>query len=170
MGKLTDNEYLQKEVIDCTYIIEEDYFSIRSSGSIWSENRRAKDLISKKELLELYKEVVTLAKEVKCSISYKYKTKQNILDNYDKSILELLNANIIYDNMLIVAKEVEQRKLHYGCSDDVKLNELHELAHKYGKIFHSSSYMEICNIKTKLEKLSKEFKDTSDGTLCKIFL
>ena len=53
MGKLTDNEYLQKEVIDCTYIIEEDYFSIRSFGSIWSENRRAKDLISKKELLEL---------------------------------------------------------------------------------------------------------------------
>ena len=170
MGRLTDAQYLQNDTFECKYIIEKDYISIRSDGSIWSENRRSQGLPIKNDLLSLYKEVISLAKEVKCSISYKYKTKQSIIDNYEKALIELENANIVFDKMLIVAKEVEERKLHYGCSDDVKLNELHDLSHEYDKIFYNSSYMIIQGIKHKLEDFKKDFVNNSDGVPCKIFL
>ena len=70
----------------------------------------------------------------------------------------------------IVAREVEQRKLHFGCSDDVKLNELHDLSHEYGRIFYNSSYMTIQGIRHKLEEFKHDFMNTFDGVPCKIFL
>lgn len=168
--RLTDEQYLQNEEFDCTYIIENDYFSIRSSGSIWSESRRVKQPIRKSELLALYKEVIALAKSVNCSISYKYKTKKNIMEHYEKALDEVLIANMIYDKMLVVANEIKERGLHYGCSDDIKLDEIHKLSHQYEKIFRDSSYMIISNIRHKLEELKKEFNHTGEERFCKIYL
>jgi hypothetical protein len=167
---LTDQEYLNNPVIkDVTYSITNDKIIIECPSTSFCQATRITEIISLTELLNTYKNIIKEGKNRKYKFSYKQKTKESIINDYNAYIEAIQNSNKIFDHMVIVAKQIQERQLHYGCSDDMILNELHKLSNEHKKIFYGgTAYSKITGIKYKLEQLENDLKQNYE--YMKIFL
>lgn len=163
-------EYLNNPIIeDAKYYITNDKIEIKNKCTLFCNVERIKDIIPLNELLNMYKSITKEARNRRYSISYKQKIKDKIINEYTNYIQEVQKSNEIFDKMVELAKQIEQRKIRYGCNNDTVLNELTNLRNEYIKIYYrNSSTSLITEIKNKLERIQSDFKQNYD--YMKIFL
>ena len=162
-----DNEYLNREIIPCHYCIDNDKVLIDNEHTLYVNETRK--YVSLSETLNLYKEVLKIAKQKGIKVSYSNHYKKQLTDLtalYNESI-EL--SHRIFDKLVEVAYVIENRKIHLGSRDDIRLNELSKIKYEYEKLFYSSATLgRILNIQYQLQDIHSNI--TWSDNMVKIFL
>jgi hypothetical protein len=155
MYKVTDEEYLSRELLTgIIFDIKDDFISVSSDHTNYCNLVRIKNNFNLKDILDLYSQVVNLAKSKKVRVSKKNKYKDFIIENWDQYQLELKHYNDLFDEVIKAFKEVETRGLHMGTSDDIILDKAGTIKNQYAKVFYrTSTYSKIKDIYYSLEKL-----------------
>jgi hypothetical protein len=156
---VSDKEYLSRDLLNnVSYTIEDNKIDIACSHTCFIRTKRHKT-INKTELLNLYKHVSSTAKAKHVKVSRKNAYKKFITDNWNNYISELDRYNTIFDEMIILYKQVQERGLHCGYSDDCVYNQASELWRKYQHSFYRTSILDkFEEIKHELQELSEDLK------------
>jgi hypothetical protein len=152
------SEYLKRELIaNVEYDINNDSIRIQNDNTDFVHINRVKP-INKNELLLLYRQVNKLAKEKNISISRKNGYKKYITENWIEYENEIKYYNNLFNKAINKYKEVQQRGIHFGCSDDTVLNEAGNIKNQYIKMYYRNSICShIHDIYNKLNELYEGF-------------
>lgn len=140
-----DKEYLERELLNTNFEIAKDKITVNSPSTSYCNITRVKNEITKKELLNLYSSIVKLAKLNKVTVSRKNGYKKFIIENFEKYENDIIFYNNMFDSLTIKFREIENRGLHMGTSDDFILDKATDLKNEYIKMYYGSSV--ICKIK-----------------------
>lgn len=174
---MTDKEYLQRPLLEgLKFEITEDSIRIQTPCTSFFNNSRPQKFIQE-DILEVYKNVLRLSKELNVKISYKNSYKKNLIALWPMYLEELKEYDVIFKELVEKVKVLEQRGIHSGCSDDAYLNECHKAGHKLNPYFYRTSTIskvrEIYSDLLKLEEgLKRQKKDVNGmfGRYTKIIL
>ena len=162
-----DNEYLNREIIPCHYYIDDNRVLIENEHTLYINATRK--YVSLSETLDLYKEVLKIAKQKGIKVSYSNHYKKQLTDLTDSYNELIESSHRIFDELVDVADIIENRKIHAGSCDDIRLNELSKIKHEYEKLFyHSATLGKILDIQYRLQDVHTDIK-YSDNTV-KIYL
>lgn len=143
-----DNAYLDNEALELQCTINNDKIKIESSCTTFINVARHYS-IDTAEAITDYKKLIKLCKANNIKLSYKNHYKKFLEDNEINYIDEVQNGHEIFDKLIEAAKQVQKRGIHIGCSSDMYLNNMHDIQHKYEKLFYRSTvisqYEEIAN-------------------------
>ena len=163
-----DSEYLNRPLIEnVEYSIEQDFVHIHSSCTCYIQARRYKEMVNP---MQLYKAVSQTATERKIKKSYKRHFKRFIESEWDNYRNSCIKSSSVFDEIIKCARQIQERGLHMGTSDDLKLAEMATLRERYNTFFHGNQVIsQMCSIKNSLDDYLKEMKNENDW-LCKIYL
>lgn len=130
--KLTDQEYLQKEIIpDVIYKITDNEIYIKGNSTIFTQIKKPSNLIDIKEVNKIVKEIRSICKINNIKVGRKNQYKKKVEENYIYYITTYNMLCVEFEKALQLAKQVKERKIHYGCIDDVVLNQLQDISCKF---------------------------------------
>jgi hypothetical protein len=152
------NEYLKRELIpNVRYVINNDNIKIENDNTSWVNINRIKPF-NKDDILSLYKQVNRLAKEKNVSVSWKNGYRKYITENWEKYQNELNYYNNLFNQTINKYKEVENRGIHCGYSDDKTLDKAGDIKNQYIKVYYGDSvYSHIHDIYNRLNELYEAF-------------
>lgn len=174
---MRDKEYLERPVLDgLTFEIRDDYIRIQSPSTSFF-NFSKPDRFTQEEILTVYKNVLRLSKEENVKITYKNSYKKNLIALWPLYLQELKEYETIFEELVKKVKVLEKRGIHYGCTDDVYLDECHKTGNKLLPYFYRTSaiskvrgiYSDLLRLE---EGLKRQKKDTNGvfGRYTKIIL
>jgi hypothetical protein len=141
-----DKEYLERELLDTNFEITKDKITVSSPSTSYCNITRVKNEFTNKELLNLYSSVVKLAKLNKVTVSRKNGYKKFITENFEKYENNIVYYNNMFDNLIVQFREIKNRGLHMGTSDDFILDKATDLKNEYIKMYYGSSV--ICKMRS----------------------
>ena len=158
---ITDDEYLSKKLIEDTiYEIDNNSIKIENNHTCYIRCNRVQNNFTKNEILDLYKKVYQLAKNQNVSIARKNQYKKYIDESWEEYEKELKRYNDLFDNLITICKEVKNRGLHYGTSDDIVLKKASNIKNEYEKVYHGLSINS--NIKRIYRSLTELYNDLNN--------
>lgn len=160
MNKELDKEYLSRPVIETTYrITDNEVYVVSEKGCTSYANIHKLERILKEDVLNLYSEVIKMAKAKGVKISYKNHYKRKINENWERYRDELIYYNDVFDKTRDKFKEVEKRGLHSGTTDDIVLREALDLRNEYIKCYWRTSTLSLIHgIYNDLQKHHRELQ------------
>jgi hypothetical protein len=136
----SDEEYLKRiELPNMEYNITNNRILITNNNTSFCRHYRIEKL-SINDILSKYTDLCILAKEKKIKIARTRKFKKFVLKNWGKYETEIKEYNILFDKMINEFLKVKARKIHYGCCDDVVLNNAEKIMNEYQTVYYRTSY------------------------------
>lgn len=171
--ELLDIYYLNREEIkDIKYNITNQKIEVGSATALYINIKPYKE-INKKELLKKRLEIIRAAKSQGISISYKNKTKNTIIENWNDYKKDIQISQEIYQELKERWTHIrDNRGLHMGTSDDVYLDKTTQLQWDYEKLNNrGKSINKMQNIARDIENLYDEIViNRYNKNYAKIFL
>lgn len=154
-----DEEYLQKEIVECVYEIDDNNIYIGNNTTNFV--RECKNELPKIEsTLKLYKEVLKLCKENKIKISYRNHYKSYLVENTTWYYEQIEKSNNIFNDMVDFSLQVKERGIHVGCGNDKILNHLHKLTATYQACFYRNTILsKVIDIHNRLEEYKTDIEN-----------
>ncbi len=138
--RISDEEYLSKaELPNMKYDITNNHISVMNDNTSFCWHYRIEKL-NINDIISQYTELCILAKKKNIKISRTRKFKKFVLKNWEKYETEIKEYNILFDKMINEFLKVKARKIHYGCCDDVVLNNAEKIMNEYQTVYYRTSY------------------------------
>lgn len=167
--KKKDEKYLEGPLLDAKFVITKDLVLIQTENTGFVNCRRVTPIVQK-DFLDMYKNVVKLAKENAVVISRKNQYRKYVVDNWSYYMKCVNEYNQFFDTLRKKAKEVEKRGIHLGSWEDYFLNECINLSYELSSYFWTTSpIIKMQSIYREFEKLESTLK-TTPNTLFKIYI
>lgn len=167
-NKKLDEEYLSKDKINVKFDITDDHVIVNSENTSFLYHIKS-EKVKQEDILDLYSQIVKKCREQGVKIHYNNRYKKSIIDNwgfYTDTYKEYLKD---FKNLISIAKKVEKRGIHYGCSDDYVLNEGHRMIEKLNSYFWGGQIIYyVKHVKNELEKLNHQLDFYSKSDKSKI--
>ena len=155
-------DYLAREPLtEVEFLIEDNHISISSPHTSYV-NQYLNPPVEKQALLDLYAQILAVAKERKVRISYPRHIRKTIRERWQEYADNVEERDAIFQQMIWQARIVEQRGLHMGTSDDDELHNLAQLTWRFQKYGYLSGIIDKFScIHRDLVHLLEEFSDSS---------
>ncbi len=166
---LSDDEYLKNPLLNnLTFRILNCYIKVETENTCFCNESRITE-VDLDSVLKLYSNIYQMARMRHIVVGKTNRYKISILDNADKYKQEVQYYNNIFNQMIEQFLKVQERGIHYGCSDDVVLKEAIRLRNEYIKVYYrTSTYSKLNDIATKLQQIYNLLH--SDANIAKIIL
>lgn len=155
-NKRIDEEYLLKPQLNVTYIITDEMIKINTENTGFINCSRVHKLVQT-DILELYKEIVRMAKENAIIISHKNKMRKYVTENWQIYLDSVKAYNALFEILNEKAKELQKRGIHFGCADDYFLDDCLKIENEMSTFFYTNSPI------SKMNHIYNYFKELYDG-------
>ncbi len=137
-----DKEYLSRPLVEgVIYKISNDEINIFCSHTVWVQAKR-EHYITKEDALQVYSRVYNTAKAMGITIGRSRHYKKFITTKWQEYRAQFDYYNKIFNMLIGVCKEVQQRGIHRAYSDDCVLAKAFNLHNTYREMYYRTS---ICS-------------------------
>ena len=172
---MTDKEYLAKPVLpNMKYEITDSkiYIANDNTGFINVSNI---EKFRQEDILDKYKELLSICKQYGVKISYTNKYKSYLLDIWPRYVKDVEDYKKFYAELKKKAERVQKRGIHYGCSDDLVLKDMIEFSYNLNsyryRVSSISQVTEIYNtIVNHIRNINMEFQYNQNIVGYRIYL
>ncbi len=137
---MSDKEYLARPELDVKFEYNKVYINVCSEHTCYLRFEKMIK-VNQKEVLDSYSNVIKLCREMGIKISYKYKYKRFVIDNWQLYLEEYRKYSAIFDNLLNMIPKLQDRGIHQGTSDDTYLNEVIQYSYKLNDFYFRNSIL-----------------------------
>ena len=151
-----DVEYLAGPMIkDVRYEISDEHIRITSPNTCFVD-MRLDGRLERESLLDIYRQVLQMAKAQRVRISYSNHMKRTLMTKWEEYESSIAARAALFRHLVTQARVVEARGIHCGCSDDKELSLLTDIRSQlmpYG--YRNSILFRISSIASQLEALQR---------------
>ena len=152
-----DVEYLAGPLIKAMdYKISDEHVRITSPNTCFVDLRLGGRL-EQEPLLDIYRQVLQMAKAQRVRISYSNHMKRTLTTKWEEYESSIAERGALFRHLIAQARVIEARGIHYGCSNDKELSRLMEIEEKLTSYGYGNSILPcISSIASQLESLKND--------------